>query len=195
MRTSKRKATKSRPDWAQVKADFTGNAKSIRELARWYKLSEGAIRKRAKKEGWKRSHSKGTQGEPLRTEAALPTLSPSIVAAAADPEYAMNLGVGLVTDLLLEIRFATTKREELQDLIIQRTKGSARQRQALLKTTTAAARVVATRHAMMALRAAMESKSPGGKKKKAAEAARQAGSSPDDDWGDDLFFGSSGTPN
>jgi hypothetical protein len=190
-----RKAKKPPPDWVQIKADFCGNAKSIRELARWHKLSEAAIRKHAKREGWKRNPLKGTQRQPVRTGGALPTLSPSIVAAAADPEYAMNLGVGLVTDLLLEIRFATTNREELQELILERTQGSERQRQTLLRTTTAGARVVATRHAMMALRAAMESKAPAGKKGKAAEAARQAGSSPDDDWGEDLFFGSSGTPN
>ena len=45
------------PDWAQIEADFRAGVKSLRQIASEHGISEGAIRKRAKKEDWDRDLS------------------------------------------------------------------------------------------------------------------------------------------
>lgn len=41
-------------DWAQIEADYRAGVKTLRQMAAEHGLSEGAIRKRAKKEDWER---------------------------------------------------------------------------------------------------------------------------------------------
>lgn len=48
------KPAKDKPDWERIGAEYRAGVKSIREIARAHGISETAIRKRAKKEGWKR---------------------------------------------------------------------------------------------------------------------------------------------
>lgn len=45
---------KTAPDWERIEADYRAAAKSLREIASEQGLSEGAIRKRAKRDGWER---------------------------------------------------------------------------------------------------------------------------------------------
>jgi len=42
------------PDWARIEADFRAGIKTLRQMASEHGLSEGAIRKRAKREDWER---------------------------------------------------------------------------------------------------------------------------------------------
>lgn len=42
------------PDWEAIKREYRVGQLSVREIARQYKLTEGAIRKRVKAEGWTR---------------------------------------------------------------------------------------------------------------------------------------------
>ena len=42
------------PDWAQIEADYRAGVKVLRQIAGEHGLTEGAIRKRAKKEAWER---------------------------------------------------------------------------------------------------------------------------------------------
>jgi hypothetical protein len=42
------------PDWVRIYKDYRLGVYSIRHIARLQGISEGAIRKRAKREGWKR---------------------------------------------------------------------------------------------------------------------------------------------
>lgn len=45
---------KSAPDWERIEADYRAGILSLREIASPFKVTEGAIRKRAKRDGWER---------------------------------------------------------------------------------------------------------------------------------------------
>lgn len=47
-------AEKPAPDWERIEAAYRSGLLSLREIAAPFKVTEGAIRKRAKKEGWER---------------------------------------------------------------------------------------------------------------------------------------------
>ncbi|MEG0939710.1 MAG: GIY-YIG nuclease family protein [Comamonas sp.] len=49
--------TQKHVDWGRIKSDYRAEVKSQREIAREYTLTEGAIRKRAKRDGWTRAHA------------------------------------------------------------------------------------------------------------------------------------------
>jgi predicted DNA-binding protein YlxM (UPF0122 family) len=42
-------------DWEAIEREYRAGQLSVREIARQYAVSEGAIRKRAKAEGWERA--------------------------------------------------------------------------------------------------------------------------------------------
>lgn len=45
---------KPAPDWERIEEDYRAGVMSLREIASPYKVTEGAIRKRAKRDGWER---------------------------------------------------------------------------------------------------------------------------------------------
>lgn len=45
---------KPAPDWERIESDYRAGILSLREIASPYKVTEGAIRKRAKRDGWER---------------------------------------------------------------------------------------------------------------------------------------------
>lgn len=48
------KIKKNDPDWDRIEADYRAGIKTLREIAGEHSLTEGAIRKRAKRDGWER---------------------------------------------------------------------------------------------------------------------------------------------
>lgn len=48
---------KPAPDWERIEADYRAGLKTLREIADGQSLTEGAIRKRAKRDGWERDLS------------------------------------------------------------------------------------------------------------------------------------------
>ena len=48
---------KPAPDWERIEADYRAGLLSLREIAAEYGITEGAIRKRAKRDGWERDLS------------------------------------------------------------------------------------------------------------------------------------------
>jgi hypothetical protein len=55
---------KSFIDWSVIRADYVANAMSTRALARAHQVTEGAIRKRAKRGCWERIGPKSTHCVP-----------------------------------------------------------------------------------------------------------------------------------
>lgn len=51
------------PDWERIELDYRAGVKSLREVASEHALSEGAIRKRAKRDGWSRDLSAKIQAK------------------------------------------------------------------------------------------------------------------------------------
>jgi hypothetical protein len=45
---------KQPPDWERIEAEFRGGLRTLRQIASDHDLTEGAIRKRAKRDGWER---------------------------------------------------------------------------------------------------------------------------------------------
>mgnify|MGYP003442100569 FL=1 len=45
---------KAAPDWERIESDYRAGVLSLREIAAPFKVTEGAIRKRAKRDGWER---------------------------------------------------------------------------------------------------------------------------------------------
>lgn len=53
--------TKKSPDWEAIESAYRAGSLSIRNIADKHELTEGAIRKRAKKEGWQRDLTEQVQ--------------------------------------------------------------------------------------------------------------------------------------
>ncbi len=47
-------SSKTQPDWERIELDYRAGILSLREIAGGHTLTEGAIRKRAKRDGWER---------------------------------------------------------------------------------------------------------------------------------------------
>jgi hypothetical protein len=89
-------------DWAAIEADYRAGIKSLRAIADEHKpLTEGAIRKRAKKEGWERDleaqiREKAdalVRKEAVRTEVRKATCVPEkkIIEANADLQFGIRI--------------------------------------------------------------------------------------------------------
>lgn len=169
------------PDWTAIEAEYTKTSKPIRELARWFSISDTAIRKKAKAEGWARTAPTSSQCEPTATA----TVSPVVSAAASDVGAIIGRGRNLVVRLMDELETATTHLGELETLIEQETAGEKdpRRRNAMLKAVDLPVRAAALKNLANALKTLNESR-PLGKKEEAQEASETAGQGTE--WGSDL---------
>lgn len=101
-------------DWEEIKRDYLSGSMSNRELAAWYSISEGAIRKRAKKEGWVKT---GTQPD-VRTEPQTITITQTpVTPETTSPEAIVGRGRNLTLRLLDELDATTSKLGELEMII------------------------------------------------------------------------------
>lgn len=101
-------------DWDEIKRDYVAGSMSNRELAAWYSISEGAIRKRAKKEGWVKT---GTQPV-VRTEPKTITITQTpVTPETTSPEAIVSRGRNLTLRLLDELDATTSKLGELEMII------------------------------------------------------------------------------
>jgi uncharacterized protein YjcR len=102
-------------DWPAIERDFRAGSMSNRQLADWYSISEGAIRKRAKKEGWTKS---GTQPK-VRTESAhrAPLAPTPTTPETTAPEAIVSRGRNLTLRLLDELEATTSRIGELEMMI------------------------------------------------------------------------------
>jgi len=165
-------------DWAEIERDYRAGSMSIREIARWYSLSEGAIRKRAKAKGWTRaSTQESTQAkgahdpEPKRIYEGT-VLTPE----NTSPEAIVGRGRNLVMRLLDELDATTCRIGELDDIISMATDtaDAGKQREALqqaigLKNRSEVLKALAT-----ATKTFAESGAPQGVKKQRQEAGERA---------------------
>lgn len=100
-------------DWAGIEADYCKSDTPIRELSRWYQISDTAIRKRAKAQGWVRPES----AAPKPKQEPLPDASIMAGVDATKPENIVGRGQNLILRLLDELDATTTHQGELADLI------------------------------------------------------------------------------
>lgn len=126
-------------DWAEIERDYRTSSMSVREIARWYGISETAIRKRAAKDGWTRpekpegSQSEGREPEPEKTYVGT-VLTPE----NTTPEAIVGRGRNLVMRMMDELDATTTRLGELEAIIVSSTdEGDANgQRSALMSAVS-----------------------------------------------------------
>lgn len=159
-------------DWSGIEKDYRTSARSIREIAAWFSISEGAIRKRAKKDGWERPGSdEGTQAV-RASESANPMGSKPV----AKIEEVIGRGRNLADRLLDELDAETLHHGELDTIIMMSEEDPAR-REALKQAVSLPVRAKTLQTIALALKTMGETAAAGGKKQQRQEAAEGAAKS------------------
>ncbi|HWJ88523.1 MAG TPA: hypothetical protein VNS12_10665 [Pelagibacterium sp.] len=101
-------------DWAAIEKDYRGTTRSIREIAAWFSITEGAIRKRAKKHGWVREAVEAS----TQAETVEPVRIPRPIADVPKVEEVIGRGRNLADRLLDELTAETMHLGELEAIIM-----------------------------------------------------------------------------
>lgn len=165
---------KSTIDWARIELEYLAGEDSIREIADRHEISDTAIRKRAKAEGWKRQVRTANRREPERSPPPPPTSNPDKPLSPAD--IADN-GRSLVGRMLDELDVVTSRRGELEDIIIEATDGDDddAKRTAMMRAVSLSGRANTLKTLALALKTINEASAPQGKKAAAQEKANEVG--------------------
>ncbi|WP_108397570.1 hypothetical protein [Devosia submarina] len=101
-------------DWASIRLEFEAGKQSIRAIAKWYKISDAAIRKQAKKHGWKVANQQPSSQ-------ATASANPPVVAAASTEvtkvEEVISRGRNIADRLLDELGAETLHMGEMEVII------------------------------------------------------------------------------
>lgn len=164
-------------DWAEIERDYRAGSMSIRELAAWYGISDTAIRKRAKKDGWERASPKaGSHREPPREpEPEKVYVGTVLTPENTTPEAIIGRGRNLVMRMLDELDASTCNIGELEALIGAAFDDgdSGQQRQAALAAVSLKSRSDVLKSLATAAKTFAESAAPAGVKKQRQEAGER----------------------
>lgn len=165
---------KSTIDWARIELEYLAGEDSIREIADRHEISDAAIRKRAKAQGWVREVRTANRCEPERQPPPPPRSNPE---APRDHNQIADDGRSLVARMLDELDAVTSRRGELEDLIIAATDGDDddSRRDAMLKSLSLGNRANTMKTLALALKTLNEAAAPQGKKAAQQEKAAQIG--------------------
>jgi hypothetical protein len=166
---SKRKQNKA-IDWAGVERDYRAGVMGVREIARWYGISDTAIHKKAKLEGWERKpkpSSPFVEAKTQRTVQAEILPPPSI-----KPEALSDRARGIAGRMLDELESVTSHLGEFEELICNE-EGDPRRRQALLKAISLPERASTLKNLATAMKTLNEAAAPAGGKKEEAQRAAE----------------------
>ena len=161
-------------DWAGIEADFRNGRDSIREIARWYSVSEKAIRKRAKAGEWVRTHPQhGPHQKPTADQRPPSPAEPVMMAGvdATKPENIVSKGQNLILRLLDELDAATSHHGELAEMI-QAHEEDPRRQAAMMKAIELPGRANVIRALATAFKTWTEAQAPDGKKAQRQAAAK-----------------------
>lgn len=161
-------------DWARIELEYLAGEDSIREIADRHEISDAAIRKRAKKEGWVREVRTANRREPDRSP---PPPPPSDPEKPIDAGQIADGGRALAGRMLDELDIVTSRRGELEDMIIAATDDDDddSRRDAMMKALSLPSRANTLKTIALALKTLNESSAPQGKKAAQQEKANQIG--------------------
>nr|WP_310036779.1 hypothetical protein [Sphingomonas sp. BE123] len=147
---------------------------SIREIADRHEISDTAIRKRAKAAGWTRKVRTKARAEPVRSPPPPPA---KVAETPVDPSAIADDGRSLVSRMLDELDVTTSRRGELEDLIISATDGDDddAKRDAMLRALSLPSRANTLKTLALALKSINEASAPQGKKAAQQEKAKAVG--------------------
>lgn len=161
-------------DWAAIEKDYRAGTQSIREIAAWYQISDTAIRKRAKAEGWERVEIRAGSQQVRAANHANPVADKPVPKI----EEVIGRGRNLADRLLDELDAETMHKGELETIIMMSENDPARIA-ALQQAVSLPTRAKTLQTIALALKTMGET-AAGGKGKKeqrqeAAEGAAQSG--------------------
>lgn len=169
---TKRKQNKA-IDWAGIERDYRAGIMGIREIARWYGLSDTAIHKKAKADGWER---KPKPESPFEQSKAQRTVHAEIIPpSSVKPEALGDRARGITGRLLDELDAVTAHAGELEDMICAE-EGDPRRRQALLKAVSLSERAATLKNLATTMKTLNEASAPDGKKAERQKVAEETAS-------------------
>jgi hypothetical protein len=168
-------ARKTAAEWSRIQNEYLAGEDSIREIADRHEISEAAIRKKAKAEGWERPVR---TREPVRTLLPVPRPAPAEPRAPAEPVEPATIvdhGRQLVARMFDELDAMTSYQNELEELIEVATANDEddRRRDAMLKAVSLPARSQIAKNLAATLKTINEAGGPA-KGKKAQQQDRAA---------------------
>jgi hypothetical protein len=159
---------KSAIDWVSIRKEYEAGTQSIRAIAKWYKISDAAIRKQAKKHGWKVANQK--ESSQTKPSANLPVvaLEPG---EAPKVEQVITRGRNIAERLLDELGAETLHKGEME-VIIQMAETDPDRIQALKQAVSLPVRAKTLQTIALALKTMGETATEAPKGKKAQRQAR-----------------------
>jgi hypothetical protein len=154
-------------DWGAIRRDYAVGSMSIRELARWYKISDTAIRKRAKAEGWERQEVQASsRREPANDAPRTPVSYTPATPETTSPEAIVGRGRNLTLRMLDELEAQTSRLGELETIIDMAvdTGDGGKQREALQQAISLKQRAEILKSLALASKTLTETSAPAGKK-------------------------------
>lgn len=165
-------------DWPGIEHDYRNGDMSIRDLAKWYSVSEAAVRKRAKANGWTRQEDAPKQSVKRKEISVTYSVPETIVTTeTTDPEAIVGRGRNLALRMLDELNAATSRLDELETFIVEATEGDESQRrvEALMKAVSLSSRANTLKALAQAVKTLAETAAPEGKKAQRQAAAENVG--------------------
>lgn len=172
-------ARKTTVDWSRIELEYLAGDVSIREIADRYEISDTAIRKRAKAESWVRAAKKVRTANQCEPERSPPPPPPSDPDEPVEAGKIADGGRGLVWRMLDELDVITTRRGELEDMIVDATEGDEEEarRESMMRAISLTARANTMKTLALALKTLNEASAPQGVKAARQERAEAVGSS------------------
>lgn len=166
---------KSSFDWDRIELEYLAGEASIREIADRHEISDTAIRKRAKAQGWVRAVRKL---QPVRTCEPEPRAPRAAAEPVPDAAVIAERGRGLVARMLDELDATTTHQGELEEMIEDETSDDreARRRDGMLAAISLTGRAKTLKELATAFKTINEASAPQGKKAAQQEKADQIAS-------------------
>jgi hypothetical protein len=173
-----------KPHWAGIRASYEANSSSVRGLAAEHGMSHTAILKRAKAENWTRAARPDVvHTGNVAVEQTVKSNGPSDVLGLAlaevaeiGPKVLVSRGRDLVARLFDELSASTTHRGEIENLIIDETRGDkdGRRRYAMMKAVSLSARAAVVKNLALAAKTLSDAAPTGGKKEETRDRAAVA---------------------
>lgn len=163
-------------DWPEIEREYRATTRSIRDIATWFGISEGAIRKQAKKGKWVRSaQEKSTQPG---GGAHQPLIAAPAIGEVSKVEEVLGRGRNLAERMLDELGAETLHKGEMET-IIELSETDPDRLQALRQAVSLPVRAKTLQTIALALKTMGETVSEQPKGKKAAQkSAAEASTGP-----------------
>ncbi len=165
-------ARKTEAEWDRIELEYLAGDVSVREIADRFCISDTAIRKRAKAQGWVRAVRRPAEARTSADRAERMPREPSPPVEAAE---IAERGRQLVGRMLDELDATTTHQGELEDLIEAETAGDrdGRRRDGMLGAISLGGRAKTLKELATAFKTINEASVPQGKKAAAQDRARE----------------------